>query len=248
MKYGKFGFMLIPVLLLIASGAWAQGRFSVEFDKTPLNRVLDSFKRFDPNFQFSIAPSLGDTLITASLRDVTVDEALQTVLDQAGLMSIKDNGVYQIREKPDAGGPREPRPSVRFPAPTFVSRPTAPGETTGGAAAGTAGAAPGTARPGATGETPKPPLRMIVIHFASPEDIAFMFGGDAIYGESSSSGGGGGGGGYGGGGGGGSRGGSGGGGGSRGGSGGGGGSRGGSSGYGGGSRGGSSGGGGSRSR
>lgn len=235
--------ILVCTCVLLVTAVYAQaGKFSVQFDDTPLSSVLNAFKRYDPNFQFSLSPELADTRVTASLVDVTVDEALSVVLGQAGLMSIQDAGVYQIRPKPDAVGPRTTRPAVSGAfLPSFQFRPAAPGEGAD-AAAGAAPAAGAAAGAAATKENP--PLRLIIVKFADPGDLAYLFGGTVMQGGSGS-GQGGGGGGYGGGGGGGGGygGGSGGGGGSRGGGGGsrggGGGTSGRSSGSSGGSRGGS---------
>jgi hypothetical protein len=192
----RFGFVCLAagLLLLCSSGLFAQGRFSVQFDDTPLNRVLDALKRFDPTLQFALEPDLANIRITASLVDVTVDAALGIILSQAGLMAVKDGGIYHIRAKPEAREARGDRPAPRFPPPQFTFRPTAPGEGAGAAAA--PGAAPGAAgaAPGASEEEDLP-LRLIYVKFADPADMAYMFGGDAIY----SSAGGGGGGGYGGG-------------------------------------------------
>ena len=190
---------LLGCLLLASSILWAQGKFSVQFDETPLNRVLDAFRRFDPNLQFTLAPNLGNIPITASLVDVTVDAALGIVLDQAGLRAVKDNGVYQISEKPERRSQPRVAPAVRFPPPVFTIRPTAPGTGTEGAGAAAAAVpgAPGTT----TGEEEEEdlPLRLIIVKYADPADMAFLFGGDVIEGGGMYGGGGGGGGGYGGG-------------------------------------------------
>lgn len=187
--------IVICVAICLSTGAFAQaGKFSVQFDDTPLSRALDAFKRFDPNFQFALAPELADTRVTVSLDGVTVDEAMAIVLGQAGLMSVKDAGVYQIRQKPDAKGPRVDRPTLRLAPPVFINRASAPGAAAAGGAAPAAGAAPG-----AAGEAAKPPLRLIIVRFADPGDMAFLFGGSIAEtsGGSGGSGGGGGGGGYG---------------------------------------------------
>ena len=179
------------VLLLSVGTGWAQGKFSVQFDDTPLSRVLEAFRRFEPNLQFTLAPDLGDIKITASLVDVTVDAALGIVLDQAGLRGVKDNGVYQISEKPEAKGDRGVRPAPRFPPPVFMNRPTAPGENTD-AAAGAAPGAPGTAA-AAGAEEEDLPLRLIFIKYADPYDLAVeLFGGDVVEGGGLYGGGGGG--------------------------------------------------------
>lgn len=176
----SLGIMIGVAGLFLLTGVFAQaGKFSVQFDDTPLSRVLDAFKRFDPNFQFALAPELAETKITASLVDVSVDEALTVVLGQAGLMSVKDAGVYQIRQKPDAKGPRVERPALRLPPPVFINRPATPGQ----GADAAAGAAPATGAASATTqEEETPPLRLIIVKFADPADMAFLFGGDVIEG------------------------------------------------------------------
>jgi hypothetical protein len=179
---------LCLVGIVVVGTAWAQttGKFSVQFDATPLNRVLDALKRFDASLQFAMAPELGDRKITASLVDVTVDEALQVVLSLAGLTSVKDNGVYQIREKASASGGRGPGPAARLPAPVFVNRPTAPGEGTSAARSATqaAGAQAATAE-----QKRNLPIRVITIKYADPALMAMLFGGYVIYGDEGSSGG-----------------------------------------------------------
>ncbi|MHB8995795.1 MAG: STN domain-containing protein [Armatimonadota bacterium] len=170
----------VTVLLAIA-GVHAQGgKFSVQFDNTPLSRVLDAFKRFDPNFQFALAPDLGQTGISASLVDVTVDEALQIVLAQAGLQSVKDAGVYQIRQKPEAKGPRADRPALRLPPPVFINRSVTPG---GAPADGAAGAAPAAGSPAAAAaaaaQQERPPLRLILMRFEDPSLFGEPYGGAA---------------------------------------------------------------------
>ena len=175
------------LIMLMASGAMAQqGRFSVQFENTPLTRVLDALKRFDPNLAFSLAPGIGERPVTASLVEVTVDEAMTIILSQAGLMSIKDEGVYQIREKPERSGARAARPVPSFAAPVF-NRPTAP------TAAGAAPVAPtAAAAPGEGEEEEKPPLRLITIKYADPAAISMLFGGpEPIWGDMGGGGGGG---------------------------------------------------------
>lgn len=167
MRHRTMLLTLCLVGMIAATMVWAQaGRFSVDFGDTPLKAVLDALKRFDANLQFSMSPDLGERKVTVSLKDVTVDEALQVVLGQANLVSVKDNGVYQIREKPNAAGGRSDRPAPRLPAPVFVNRPSAPGEGTGGA--GAAAGAAGAAKPGgaAGAATEDKPLRVIIVKFA----------------------------------------------------------------------------------
>ncbi|MEN6547428.1 MAG: STN domain-containing protein [Armatimonadia bacterium] len=188
------GFIAIVCLLCVCSTSMvcAQDRFSIEFKDTPLSSVLEMLKRYDKNLQFAMSGNLGDIKVTASLVEVTVDEALQIVLSQAGLMSVKDAGVYQIREKPERRTERGERPTPRFPAPVFMNRPTAPGATTDVAAAAAPGAAAATTA--AADEEKNLPLRLIIMKYADPADMADLFGGEIIEGGGLYGGGGGGGG------------------------------------------------------
>ncbi len=185
---------LASLLLATVVLAQATGRFTVQFDNTPLSQVLAALKRFDASLQFSMAPALGERKITASLVEVTVDEALQVVLNQAGLTSVKDNGVYQIREKPSTSAGRAERPGTRLAAPVFVNRPTAPGEGTGGVgvAATTQAGTPAAGTRTATGELDrsKLPIRVISVRYTDPGLMAILFGGDIIYGDEAMGGGG----------------------------------------------------------
>lgn len=191
---GIRGLIAIVCLLCVCSTSMvcAQDRFSIEFKDTPLSSVLEMLKRYDKNLQFAMSGNLGDIKVTASLVEVTVDEALQIVLSQAGLMSVKDAGVYQIREKPERRTERGERPTPRFPAPVFMNRPTAPGAASDAAAAAAPGAAAATAAAGE--EEQNLPLRLIIMKYADPADMADLFGGDVIEGGGLYGGGGGGGG------------------------------------------------------
>ena len=177
--------ILVCVLGVVMSATvFAQGaKFSVDFNKTPLSQVLEALKRFDPTLQFSLPQDYADVKITASLVDVTVDQALQMVLDQANLMSIKDNGVYQIREKPEAHVERGDRPPTQLPAlPVWQIRAASPTEATDtGAAAGASGGAPttvvgaagapGTAAGGVI-DPKKLPWHLMFTRYMDPADLA----------------------------------------------------------------------------
>jgi uncharacterized membrane protein YgcG len=177
--------ILLIVGMLLSGIVMAQQNqpspITVQFNSTPLNLVLDTLKRSDPSLQFTMATVLGDRKITASLVDVTVDEALQIVLNQVGLTSIKDNGVYQIREKANANG-RSLSTTTKLPAPVFMNRPVAPGEGTS--------TIQSTVALAATAEQKKNlPIRVIIIKFADPALFAILFGGGIIYGDEGSIGG-----------------------------------------------------------
>ncbi|MHB8995158.1 MAG: STN domain-containing protein [Armatimonadota bacterium] len=179
--------MLVPV--------WAQGKFSVQFDETPLARVFDAMKRFDPTLQFALAPNLNEIKITASLVDVTVDQALTIMLNQAGLRSIKDNGVYQISAKPEAKeGPRAQRPTPQFALPQSQYRPLASGGDISSPAASTTPGMPSAGTPSTAASGKDLALRVMITKYGSPADMAFLFGGRVIQGGGRSGGRGGGGG------------------------------------------------------
>jgi len=111
---------LITVLacLLMAGAALAQGeqKINVQYAGTELGKVLETFKRFDPAFAYTLPPGYESKAITAGLVDVTIEEALTIVLDQVGLRFFKDNNLYSIREKTERGAGvligRSPPPMV----------------------------------------------------------------------------------------------------------------------------------------
>jgi uncharacterized membrane protein YgcG len=166
--------ILLPGIVMAQQNALV----TVQFNSTPLNLVLDTLKRSDPSMQFSMVQGLGDLKITASIVDVTADAALQVVLSQVGLTSVKDNGVYQIREKAGVNG-RGPTPTPRLSAPVFVNRLMVTGERT--AIIQTSGALSVTAE-----QKKNLPISVIIIKFADPALFAILFGGGIIYGDEGS--------------------------------------------------------------
>lgn len=190
--------LALTVLLgtLAASTVWAQGAtFSVQFDNTPLAQVLASFQRLDPTLQYVLPPEFADLKITASLVDLKIETALGVVASQAGLQIIKDGDIWQVRPRNQSAATRAPRPLARTQLPTFILRP-AEVNTVGlpiapTAQAGQAGQS--AAKTGANGEEENPPLRLIMVKYADPADLAWLFGGDVVeggglYGTSSDSG------------------------------------------------------------
>ena len=79
--------LVVASTLLIAGTASAQDEatFSVEFQGVALSKVLESFKRLDPGFAYTLPPGAESKKITASLANVNVEEALGMVLDQVNL-------------------------------------------------------------------------------------------------------------------------------------------------------------------
>ncbi len=174
---------LITVLacLLMAGAALAQGeqKINVQYAGTELGKVLETFKRFDPAFAYTLPPGYESKAITAGLVDVTIEEALTIVLDQVGLRFFKDNNLYSIREKTERGGGRVDRPiTTAYGTPVITTRPTQPTAQAGGAAASTA---TGEKKEGED-ERANLPIRMIKVRFADPALLSDIFGGDIIEG------------------------------------------------------------------
>ncbi len=179
--------------LLLAGTASAQddAKFSVQFADTPLAKVLEAFKRFNPGFAYTLPPGAENKGITAALVDVNVDEALTVVLEQVNLRFVKDNNIYSIREKPQRATGRADRPMPQYGAPIFTTRPSSATAEAAGAAATTT---PGEGAKTEEDERANLPIRLLKIRYANPALISMLFGGDAIYGDEMSMMGGGGGG------------------------------------------------------
>ncbi len=129
--------LVVASTLLLAGIASAQDEatFSVEFQGVGLSKVLESFKRLQPGFAYTLPPGAENRKITASLVDVNVEEALGTVLDLVNLRFVKDNNVYSIRDKAKRSE-RTVRPMPQYGIPIITSRPVSPTtETSGGQAA-----------------------------------------------------------------------------------------------------------------
>jgi len=180
--------------LLVGGTASAQddAKFSVQFADTPLAKVLEAFKRFNPGFAYTLPPGAESKGITAALVDVNVDEALTVVLEQVNLRFVKDNNIYSIREKPQRATGRADRPMPQYGAPIFTTRPPSATAQAAGAAATTT---PGEGAQTEEDERANLPIRLLKIRYANPALISMLFGGDAIYGDEMSMMGGGGGGG-----------------------------------------------------
>ena len=166
--------------LLMAGAALAQGeqKINVQYAGTELGKVLETFKRFDPSFAYTLPPGYENKAITAGLVDVTIEEALTIVLDQVGLRFFKDNNLYSIREKAERDGGRVGRPiTTAYGTPVITTRPTQPTAQAGGAAS----TATGEKKEGED-ERKNLPIRMIKVRFADPALLSDIFGGDIIEG------------------------------------------------------------------
>ena len=171
--------------LLMAGAAFAQGeqKINVQYAGTELGKVLETFKRFDPAFAYTLPPGYENKAITAGLVDVTVEEALTIVLDQVGLRFFKDNNLYSIREKAERGGGRGERPiTTAYGTPVITTRPTQPTAQAGGAAS----TASGEKKEGED-ERANLPIRLVKVRFADPALLSDIFGGDVIEGGYGSS-------------------------------------------------------------
>jgi uncharacterized membrane protein YgcG len=74
---------------------------NLDFDGESLNQVLQMFKR-GYGLEYTLGEGVDpDTSITTHLRGVTVDEALQSILNPNGLIAISQNGRYVIKERPE---------------------------------------------------------------------------------------------------------------------------------------------------
>lgn len=174
-------------LAMLVSATWAdEDRFSVEFNDTPLSQVLASFKRLDPSFQYALSGDIGDTKVTVTLVNVTLEAALTIVLAQSNLTSVEENGVVQIRRQAAAPTSRVAPPSRRLAPPGFLFSPPkaislSPATPTATGTASAVSNSGGATTKKAGGEVDLP-LRLIMLKHADPADLAWLFGGDVVEG------------------------------------------------------------------
>jgi hypothetical protein len=189
-RSGAYVWPMVMLVLMLATAASAQGqaKFSVQFEGTPLSKVLEALKRFDPSFSYTLPQGAENRLITASLVDVTVGEALAIVLEQANMRFVRDNNTYAIREKTAAATTRAERPMPQYGAPIFTTRPASPAAAQATSAQPAMGSAGGPGGEGMTEVDPRAnlPIRLVRVKYANPGLIAELFGGYTIYGDESS--------------------------------------------------------------
>lgn len=176
-RHTIIAFVLVLIAATVGSMAVAQdeAKFSVQFEGVPLPKVLEALKRFDAGFSYTLPASAEMKTVTASLVDVTVEEALAVVLEQVDLRYVKDNNIYSIREKPVQSEGRGTRPMPTYGASVVTTRPTSPG-----AAVGAAGVAASTSGQEQDEEEEKLLLRLIKVKYANLEALADLFGGDVF--------------------------------------------------------------------
>jgi hypothetical protein len=175
----------VAALAQPAAGAGDQAKLKVSFEDATIGEVLKVLAAAG-RFQYTIPPQYQDRRVTVSLADVTPEEALQVVLNQAGLQAINDNGVWTVRPRSTArtgssrGGGRAQTGVATGPAgirqpPTVVA--AAP--TTTAATQATA------AQWKREGEI----TRLLQIRYMDPGLMSMLYGGQIIYGDENLSGG-----------------------------------------------------------
>jgi type II secretory pathway component GspD/PulD (secretin) len=97
--------VICPTIALAAdSPAVESPKISMEVKDTPLMTVIESlFKGSGKNYSIDPAlsqPPYDKVMISATLKDVTFDEALKTITKTHGLVYRVSNGVYLITPKP----------------------------------------------------------------------------------------------------------------------------------------------------
>ncbi|MFO8081960.1 MAG: STN domain-containing protein [Armatimonadota bacterium] len=103
----KAAVVLAAVVLIggLAVPAVAQDdevRLDLDFRSESLNQVLQMFRR-GYGLEYTLGEGVDpDTQITTHLRGVTLDQALQSILEPNGLLAVEQNGRYVIRERPEA--------------------------------------------------------------------------------------------------------------------------------------------------
>lgn len=173
--------LVVAIAVIVVAPAVAQddARFSVDFQGTDLSTALEILKRYDRSFSYTLPSELENRTITASLVDVSLDEALNIMLDQLGLTFVKDNNVYKVREKKERQQGRGDRPMPSYGSPVYTTRPTSPDQ--GGQAAASTSTTADEEEDEEEMRRNLPP-RLIQIKYGHPALLAELFGGTAIYG------------------------------------------------------------------
>ncbi len=120
----KAAVVLAAVVLIggLAVPAVAQDdevRLDLDFRSESLNQVLQMFRR-GYGFEYTLGEGVDpDTQITTHLRGVTLDQALQSILEPNGLLAVEQNGRYVIRERPE---PQEREVQDRTVDPAFAQQ------------------------------------------------------------------------------------------------------------------------------
>ncbi len=175
------GMLLVALAVIVVVPAVAQddARFSVDFQGTDLSTALEILKRYDRAFSYTLPSELERKTITASLVDVSLDEALNIMLGQLNLTFVKDNNVYKIREKKERQTGRGDRPMPTYGSPVYTTRPTSPDQ--GGQAAASTSTTADDEESEEEMRMNLPP-RLIQVQYGDPALLAELFGGTAIFG------------------------------------------------------------------
>lgn len=125
----------VALVGMFAAPAVAQNdeaRITVDFTGESLNQVLQMFKRAY-GLEYTLGEGVNaDMSITTYLRDVTLEQALQSILPPNGLIAIQQNGRYVIRERPEPQAREATAREVAPRAATAATRtPPAPTRSTG---------------------------------------------------------------------------------------------------------------------
>ena len=176
---------LIPAAVLIGVLGWTaafaaapaalaqpseQPTVSIDFKDAPIRDALNALKRQFPEFSYVLDQRVTGS-VTLSLRDTSLANALRLMVGSVGAAYTVDNGVYVIAPPAPAPAPVREAPKQ----PTLVMERPAP--TPGGAAAQPTGKAGEETTEGRI-------TRLVRVKHVDPADVAAVFGGQVILGES----------------------------------------------------------------
>jgi hypothetical protein len=156
---------IITMLCVWCSAAFSQSadkdmtekRVNFELKDAPVRAAIDTLFKWAPNnVSYAIDQAVTGT-ISASLKDLTFDQALKTITRQAGLTYTKENGgtVYLIKVKKTIPDVVDPNPQVTSPEPETVT------------------------------ESDRK-VEKIALNYADAQDIAVIFGGSSFSSRSAS--------------------------------------------------------------
>lgn len=120
----KTAFALVALIMIgaLAVPAMAQDdevRLDLDFRAESLNQVLQMFRR-GYGLEYTLGENVDpDMQITTHLRGVTLEQALQSIMQPNGLLAVEQNGRYVIRERPE---PQEREEVSRVVTPAFAGQ------------------------------------------------------------------------------------------------------------------------------
>src|SRR6056297_3055150 len=93
--------MMIGALATPAFSQDDEVRLDLDFNRESLNQVLQMFRR-GYGLEYTLGEGVDpDMQITTHLRGVTLEQALQSIMEPNGLLAVEQNGRYVIRERPE---------------------------------------------------------------------------------------------------------------------------------------------------